>query len=97
MSCARVLCQGRLLSALVKLLHITQIKITAALTLGGTAAAVALGAGPGTASSPQAGATPNCKWLAPLLLLLDMWEKTLVLANWTREPKKVGCVLFFHR
>ncbi len=82
-SCAKVLCQGSLLTALVNLLHTTQTKISA--DVSSTASG-----GPGSSSAAQSGLVSVCRWLAPLLLLLDVWEKTLVMANWTRTPKKVN-------
>ena len=94
-TCAQVLCQASLLSALVDLLHVTQAKVSAEVTSGGGAAtASATGSGAGAGSATQGGSVPTCKWLAPLLLLLDTWEKTLVLANWTRPSKKVKCLRF---
>ena len=27
-----------------------------------------------------------CRWLAPLLLLLDLWEKTVMLVRWQKPP-----------
>jgi len=90
-SCAQVLCQASLLSALVDLLHVTQAKVSAEVSSGGGAGSSSVsGNGTGAASGAQGGTAPTCKWLAPLLLLLDTWEKTLVMANWTRPSKKVG-------
>jgi len=31
------------------------------------------------------------RWLAPLLLLLDLWEKTVMLTKWQRPPPKEVC------
>ncbi len=48
-----------------------------------------LGGASDTASVPR--------WLAPLLLLLDLWEKTVLVAKWHRpkKPVSLGSHLFF--
>ena len=90
MSYASMLCKADLLSAVVKLLQITQTKKSQKCSpVVGINTTNAEGSGASSAPPNEAPPTPN--WLAPLLLLLDVWEKTLIQATWMRPPKKV-CV-----
>lgn len=81
-ACADHVCTGRLLSPAVGLLELTQSKAL------GCNQTLSVG---GPVETPPT--TP--KWLSPLLLLLDVWEKTLAVAEWTRPPKKacLGCAV----
>ena len=87
MSCASMLCKTELLSAVVRLLCITQTKISS--HIAGTAATLNTDGSGTSSSTPRSDATHTANWLSPLLLLVDVWEKTLAQATWTRPPRKV--------
>jgi hypothetical protein len=73
-TCAHAVCEVELLTACVTLLHLTHTRVLA------------------TSANTQGAteATPAPKWLSPLLLLLDVWERTLTISKWTRPANKVG-------
>lgn len=74
-TCAQAVCRDQLLSACLSLLQLTVAQVLAV---------SASGQGVGKAE-----ATPTPKWLSPLLLVLNEWEKALAVSTWTRPPKKV--------
>ena len=80
-SCTGTVCSKSLLSACLLLLQLTQAHVQAS-------------AAAGQGSTGQ-GEPPHApKWLSPLLLMLDVWEKTLMVYEWTRPSNKVcGCAL----
>ena len=73
--CAEVVCEEELLAACVKLLQVARVKVC--------------GGGGGGGGEGKAGSEAAPKWLAPLFVLLDVWEKTASLAHWYRPPRKV--------
>lgn len=75
-TCAQAVCRDQLLSACLSLLQLTGAQVLAV---------SASGQGVGN----QAETTPTPKWLSPLLLVLNEWEKALAVSTWTRHPKKV--------
>ena len=75
--CAGTVCTEQFLSAC---LHLLQLTLTQVQVSGG---------GQGSASG-QTEPFQAPKWLSPLLLLLDIWEKTLAISEWTKPVSKVG-------
>ena len=71
-ACAVCVCTEQLLSSSVELLRVTQTKM------------VTSASAQGQSETPPT--TP--KWLSPLLLLLDVWEKALAVAEWSKPAKK---------
>lgn len=75
-SCAKAVCTAEFLAASLLLLQLTQTQVLACSAAG-------------QSSTSQTEPPQAPKWLSPLLLLLDVWEKTLAISEWARPVNKV--------